>query len=133
MKITGHSDDLIHVEDHDRADEYNDDCLRFTVGDKAGGVVVVMEYANAKVTDQGCWHATFCQLGEDIPIPWPVRVEVGSSGYSVEAVIGCPKETPLLIERRDNDVRWVRLPADLRRQALAKLTPEEIEALGIES
>lgn len=131
MKITGHSDDLIHVEDHNRADEYGSNRLRFTIGDKdAGGLAVLMEYANAKVTDQGCWHATICQLGEDVPIPWPVRVEVGSSGYSVEVNVGCPKEAALLIEEFDGK-RWVQIAADLRKQALAKLTLEEIEALGI--
>lgn len=131
MRIYGASDDLIEVEGHDRADEYNGDRLRFTIGDRAGGVVVLMEYANARVTEEGCWHATICQIAEDVPIPWPTHIEVASSGYSVEVAIGCPNDTPVIIEEFDGK-RWAPIVADLRKQALAKLTPEEIAALGIE-
>lgn len=131
MRIYGADSDLIEVEGHHRADEYNYERLRFTIGDKAGGVVVIMEYGNARVTAEGCWHATICQIAEDVPIPWPTSIEVASNTYSVEVRIGCPQDTPVRIEEYDGK-RWVQIAADLRKQALAKLTPEEIAALGIE-
>lgn len=47
MRIYGASDDLIEVEGHDRADEYNGDRLRFTIGDSR---VVMRDWIQCPIT-----------------------------------------------------------------------------------
>lgn len=136
MKIYGASDDLVEIEDCDGADEIGaaNSATRILVGKPDAGLYVIMEYAGPRVPG-AVWHATIAQVSEDIPIPWPVRIDVTQRGYSVEVCIDCPKSTPVAVEQADADcdakMVWKRSTADLRRSALAKLTPEEIEALEI--
>jgi hypothetical protein len=138
VKIYGASDDLVEIEDCDAVDEIGcyDRMVRLLVGKPDAGLYVVMQYAGGRVPG-GVWHATIAQVGDGIPIPWPVRIDVTQRGYSVEVSVDCPKDTPVAIETADADcdakLEWSRTTEDLRRQALAKLTPEEIEALGIET
>ena len=63
----------------------------FTIGEDDGGVVVEMFYT-------GVWGAKVHQLGEDIPIPWPVTIK-DDGKYSVVVDVACPNGTK---------VRWMK-------------------------
>ena len=136
MKIYGASDDLVEVEDCDGADEIASasSMTRILVGAPDAGLYVIMEYAGPRVPG-AVWHASIAQVSEDIPIPWPVRIDVAQRGYSVEVWIDCPKSTPFAVDQTSANCEakmlWKRTVTDIRRAALAKLTPEEIEALEI--
>lgn len=137
MKIYGASDDLVEIEDCNAHDEIGcyGGMVRLLVGTPTAGLYVVMQYAGGRVPG-GVWHATIAQVDEGIAIPWPVNIDVTQRGYSVEVNIDCPKETPVAIETADADcdrkITWKRTVEDLRKSALAKLTPEEREALGLD-
>lgn len=66
----------------------------FTIGEDDAGVVVEMFYA-------GVWGAKIHQLGEDIPIPWPVSVG-SKGGYTVDVRVDCSEGTK---------VRWMKRKA----------------------
>ncbi len=124
--IQGHSDDIVHYDMHGASDEVGHDCVRFTVGDNARGVVVVMEYAARNLNG---WAATVCVLDEDVPL-LPTTLDNASNGYSVEVTVRCEPGTPIRIDCWDGKA-WRERPEDVRRRALSKLTKEEREALGV--
>jgi len=75
------------------------------VGDvENGGVVVKMRYEESVTS--GCWSAEIAQLGENVPIPWPVQVITmlssradGGVPYSVKVTIDAPHKTPVRWEK----------------------------------
>jgi len=115
LKISGHSDDIVEanielerkcpccgaeVEKPTKAvvggkgDEINayEQKVWFTIGDEKGGLVVMMFYGSS-----GCWATSIGQIGEDVPIPWEVRV--GAEGHSVVVCVDCPDGTPAKVTR----------------------------------
>lgn len=110
MKIYGASDDLVEIEGGPEGDdEINviDKDVRFTIGsDVHGGIVVVMSYAPDDLED-GCWQARLAPIAEDVPCPWPVRVD--AKGYSAVVQIDCPRDVQMRVEKRrqgKNAVMW---------------------------
>lgn len=114
LTIRGHSDDIVEanidleracpccgaeVEEPKRAvvggsgDEIGayEKKVHLVIGDEKGGVAVTMSY-------EGCWAATVVQLGEDIPIPWEVKI--GAEGYTVVVTVDCPDGTQVKVEEK---------------------------------
>ena len=118
LKISGHSDDIVEanielerkcpccgaevekptkavvggkVESLALIDAYEQK-VWFTIGDEKGGLVVMMFYGSS-----GCWATSIGQIGEDVPIPWEVRV--GAEGHSVVVCVDCPDGTPAKVTR----------------------------------
>ena len=79
--------------------------LAIIVGDmEHGGVVVRMRYEHSVTS--GCWSAELAQMGEGVPIPWPVLVATTLSAgadegspYSVMVKVDAPHGTPVRWEK----------------------------------
>lgn len=99
LRIYGKSDDLTII-DGDVSDEGAVGDL-VTVGtERTGGLSVRMRYPGPT------WRAAVEQLGEYVPIPWPVTIseapwsETCTGSYSVMVTIDCPPGTPVRIGER---------------------------------
>ena len=103
LKFYGCSDDLAEV-DGDVSGELSpsgDYGVVAKVGTKNGGCYVRLQYNSLE--NNGCWDVTVGRLDEDIPIPWPIKIEMGnrmaergSDGYTAMAIIECPPGTPVV-------------------------------------
>jgi len=96
IEVYGYSDDLVEIRGSYREEFGPGKGVGVVhIGSPAsGGCVVRCWYA--KFSGQaGVWAVSVEQLDEDIPIPWPVRIEVYSSGYSTKAIVECPDGTPV--------------------------------------
>lgn len=107
LRIYGHSDDCIEIEGDVREEIYaNDDEAVLLVGRDDAGVVVTVTYAPR--LGVGVWRVGFEPIDEEVPIPWPVRVELEpEKGYSAVGVIECPPGT--LVRKAREDGGWMRL------------------------
>ena len=87
-------DELVFLHVGQPGDEINayEQKVWFTIGDEKGGLVVMMFYGSS-----GCWATSIGQIGEDVPIPWEVRV--GAEGHSVVVCVDCPDGTPAKVTR----------------------------------
>lgn len=101
IRIYGHSDDCIEIEgdvDEELGAYSRPRCI--TVGGEDGGVEVWVEYAPER-TKGAVWHFTIGLIDEDVPCPWPIRIEP-KHGYSQQAVIDCPAGTPVDFGEEDD-------------------------------
>jgi hypothetical protein len=92
MKIYGASDNLFEIEAGKASEEVNcyDKTPWVRVGNEVmGGLLVIGQYAPS---ENATWRLSIDMLDEDIPVPWPVRVEF--NGYSPTVIIDCPDDTP---------------------------------------
>ena len=102
IRIYGASDDLVEIDGHVR-EEINcySKAVRIEVGDPTdpttGGCIVWATYAPQEVfvAPGGTWLLAVTLFDEDVPLPWPVRLEVKECRYSPTLVIGCPTGTPV--------------------------------------
>jgi hypothetical protein len=88
IRIYGHSDDCVEIRG-DVIDELSafDRTRIITIGGEGAGVELHAKYA-------GTWEFTVKLIEEDVPCPWPIRIEP-KHGYSQQVVIDCPPGTPL--------------------------------------
>jgi hypothetical protein len=103
LRIYGASDDLVELDGivYDELGAYNSHRV-ITVGDDKGGLRVIAEYAPKHIkTGAGVWRLSVEPIEEDVPCPWPVRVEV--KGYSTHIVIDCPEGTPVTWEKDEDE------------------------------
>lgn len=113
IEIGGHSDDVVSIREtrrpEGRALEWEDELSPNTpirVGTETGGVEVVMRFDTG---GSGTWAALVRQVGEGIPIPWPVTISEADAGtpgcpdrksYSVLVSVACPPGTPVRCGKR---------------------------------
>jgi hypothetical protein len=104
IRIYGTSDDIVEI-DGDVSEELSAYTTPrvITVGDANGGLCVVVEYAPAHVNTGGNWRIAVELIGEDVPIPWPVSMEVRECPYSPTLVIDCPPGTPVTWDKQVED------------------------------
>ena len=97
IRIYGVSDDLVEIEgDVEEEIGCYDKAVTLEVGGAKGGLRVVAEYAPRHASsDVGVWRLGVEPIDEDVPIPWPVRVELAERGYSPVINIDCPPGTPV--------------------------------------
>lgn len=98
IRIYGASDDLVEIEGDIREElgSYDRETV-ILIGREDAGVVVRVEYGHGNRA--GVWGVAFEPVDEDVPIPWPVCVEMGGRGYSAVAVVDCPPGTLLRKQR----------------------------------
>lgn len=92
LKIYGASDDLVEMEGcvNEEIGSY-DAATTITIG---GALVVTAQYGK----DGGSvWAFTLRQVDEDVPLPWPVRVEF-QHPYSLAAALDFAIETGAVVE-----------------------------------
>lgn len=117
VEIYGASDDLIEIEGgvSEELNRVRSPQATVTFGRRGtdadaghddGGVIVKIRYA-PKWHSDGVWTAEIAQLGDEVPIPWPVSVRHGmrtnyengrpvqGTGYSVIVRVECPAGTPV--------------------------------------
>jgi hypothetical protein len=102
IRIFGNSDDQVYViqDGTKRQIDVRGDEVTIGVGlnsNHVGGCFVTMHYG------VGCsiaiWTATIAQIDEEIPIPWPIRIETATAKeqiggiHSVAVIIDCPPGT----------------------------------------
>lgn len=98
IKIYGHSDDIVCIKgdiDDEVYPKGKKGEVIVTVGGEGEGVEVVSCYDR-----HGCWSFALRLIDEDVPMPWPVRIEVAHS-YSLAVVIDCPPGTPVDWDGKD--------------------------------
>ena len=87
LTIYGASDDLVEFEGsfEEEIGCYDEQQVVFRLQDSEGqGCFVIMRYAPPYIPG-GVWTAEVAQLGEDLPIPWPLRVSAGGSTVQLES------------------------------------------------
>lgn len=100
IRIYGSSDDLTVIEGD--VNEEGTAKSTITVGSPTGGLVIKMRYKGPDPV----WSATVVQVGEYVPIPWPVRISeapisgTNTGSYSAMVTIDCPPGTPVRLGRR---------------------------------
>lgn len=94
IRIYGHSDDVVVVKG-DVVEELGAFGRRrcITIGGEGEGVEVRAEYA-PKNSKGATWQFSINLLDEDVPCPWPIRIET-EHVYSQAVVIDCPPGTPV--------------------------------------
>lgn len=93
LRIYGASDDLVEIEG-DVSEELGarDRQRTITIGDDKGGLRVIAKYAPGS---RAVWRLSVEPIDEEVPIPWPVHVELAEPGYSCAVVVDCPPGTPV--------------------------------------
>ena len=102
ISISGHSDDVVCING-----DVNDEIAAgrtITVGDATRGVKVIFKYAPGKNSGP-VWRASVQQINEGVPM-FPVSIveaptSVGSLTYSVQVNIDCPKDTSVMVGKRN--------------------------------
>lgn len=97
IKVYGASDDLVEIEGDVRDEIGSTGGGQVIIGDEAGGIRIVAKYAVAKGI--GVWRLGVEPIDEDVPVPWPVRVEQTERGYSLAVIVDCPPGTPVKATR----------------------------------
>lgn len=112
IRIYGASDDLIEIEGDVDEEIYADDGDRavLLIGELQAGLVVTVRYA---ANDEGVWQVAAEPVAEDVPCPWPVRLEF--KGYTAVLVVDAPRGTRVRkAHPRDG---WVPLKAPMEDEA----------------
>lgn len=100
LTIYGSSDDLVELEGEVR-EEINADHAEIRIGTDLCGLVVTADYAPRKAGG-AVWRLAVEQVDEDVPLPWPVRVEPRHA-YSPQVVIDCPPGTTVTWTPMESD------------------------------
>jgi hypothetical protein len=107
IRFWGNSDDQMYVGQDGASKQHAGDHARFVVVDRdQGGILVDLRYAVEEGV--GAWTIGLAQIGDEIPCPWPVRVENATTSdahaprpdniggqHSLVCVIDCPPGTPV--------------------------------------
>ena len=112
LHFWGASDDLVECEG-DVCGEIGcyEDFVIARIGGSDGGCDVVMFYDSPNLHGGAAWTAGIRQIDEDIPVPWPVRVETVDRygkpglGYSMGMTVACPPGTPV-VWRTGKGSKW---------------------------
>jgi hypothetical protein len=93
LRIYGASDDLVEIEG-DVQEEIGcyDTQVTLEIGGLDGGIRVIADYG---VDKAAVWRLALEPVDEDVPVPWPVRTELGGRGYSLVIIVDCPPGTPI--------------------------------------
>ncbi len=99
LEIYGSSDDLVELEGM-VTDEIGcyDRWAVITVGNSEGGLIVRGIYGIPRQTKEAVWSFAIEPISEDVPIPWPISIELDKNGYSPRIKIDCPPLTPVTYE-----------------------------------
>ncbi len=99
LKIYGASDDLVEIEGdvHEEIGCY-ETSVELEIGGPDGGIRVIGEYGLGK---EAVWRFALEPVAEDVPVPWPVRADLGGRGCSLAISIDCPKGTPVYHVTKD--------------------------------
>jgi hypothetical protein len=103
LTIYGASDDLVEVDGIERGEiDCWDRRVDFEIGTVDGGGYRVGMWHDGRLG----WQVTLGLLAtdDDVPLPWPARVELSETGYSLAVIINCPAGTRVTATRNGESI-----------------------------